>query len=58
MQLEALWASQQTLNSLYAGVKMPTYNGENLLAQINLMKDHSKIVTKRVIVESMIQKPQ
>jgi len=35
---------------------MPTYDGENLLAQLNLMKDHTKVVTKRVIVESMDQR--
>jgi polyhydroxyalkanoate synthesis regulator phasin len=50
--MQALKMSQGTLNTLYAGVKMPQYNGKNLLAQINLMKDNSKTVTKRVIVQT------
>lgn len=47
--MQALKMSQSTLNTLYAGVKMPQYNGQNLLAQINLLKDDTKTVTKRVI---------
>lgn len=47
--LQALKMSQNTLNTLYAGVKMPRYNGTNLLSQINLMKDNTVTVTKKVI---------
>lgn len=47
--IQALKMSQNTLNTLYAGVKMPRYNGNNLLSQINLMKDNTTIVTKKVI---------
>ena len=50
--MQAIKMSQGTLNTLYAGVKMPQYNGQNLLAQINLMRDNSKTVTKRVIVDA------
>lgn len=50
--LNAIRMSQGTLNTLYSGVKMPRYNGQNLLAQINLLKDDSKTVTKKVIVEA------
>lgn len=50
--IQALKMAQSTLNTLYAGVKMPQYNGQNLLAQINLLKDPSKTVTKRVIVST------
>lgn len=47
--LNAIKMSQGTLNTLYAGVKMPRYNGQNLLSQINLLNTDSKTVTKRVI---------
>ena len=47
--MQALKMSQNTLNTLYAGVKMPRYDGQNLLSQINLMKDNTMIVTKKVI---------
>jgi hypothetical protein len=50
--LQALKMSQSTLNTLYAGVKMPRYNGHNLIAQINLLKDDSKTVTKKIIVDA------
>ena len=50
--IQALKMNQGTLNTLHAGVKMPRYNGTNLLAQINLMRDNSKIVTKKVIVDA------
>mmetsp|Transcript_12076 Transcript_12076/g.10675 ORF Transcript_12076/g.10675 Transcript_12076/m.10675 type:complete len:209 (+) Transcript_12076:291-917(+) len=50
--LKAFEKSQGTLNTLHAGVKMPTYNGQNLLAQINLMRDDSKTVTKKIIVDA------
>ena len=55
--MQALKMSQNTLNTLYAGVKMPQYNGQNLLAQINLLKDDTKTVTKKVII-STLQQPQ
>lgn len=50
--LQALKMSQSTLNTLYAGVKMPRYNGHNLIAQINLLRDDSKTVTKKIIVDA------
>lgn len=50
--MQAIKMAQGTLNTLYAGVKMPRYNGQNLLAQINLLKDDSKTVTKKVIVNA------
>jgi hypothetical protein len=55
--MQALKMSQNTLNTLYAGVKMPQYNGQNLLAQINLLKDDSKTVTKKVI-SNTFERPQ
>lgn len=55
--MQALKMSQGTLNTLYAGVKMPQYNGQNLLAQINLLKDDSKTITKRVVADAF-EKPQ
>ncbi len=51
--LQALKMNQGTLNTLYAGVKMPRYTGNNLLAQINLLRDDSKTVTKKVIVNTV-----
>ena len=50
--MKALQMSQTTLNTLYAGVKMPRYNGQNLLGQINLLRDDSKTVTKKVIIQA------
>jgi len=55
--MQALKMSQNTLNTLYAGVKMPRYNGQNLLSQINLTKDETKTVTKKIIAD-MFGKPQ
>eukprot|EP00344_Euplotes_crassus_P012308 CAMPEP_0197008824 /NCGR_PEP_ID=MMETSP1380-20130617/47031_1 /TAXON_ID=5936 /ORGANISM="Euplotes crassus, Strain CT5" /LENGTH=280 /DNA_ID=CAMNT_0042429641 /DNA_START=8 /DNA_END=850 /DNA_ORIENTATION=+ len=51
--LQALKMGQGTLNTLYAGVKMPRYTGNNLLAQINLLRDDSVTVTKKVIASTV-----
>ena len=55
--MQAIKMSQNTLNTLYTGVKLPQYNGQNLLAQINLLKDDTKTVTRRVISD-VYEKPQ
>ena len=50
--MKALQMSQTTLNTLYTGVKMPHYNGQNLLGQINLLRNDAKTLTKKVIMQA------
>ena len=51
LQMDSLQASQTTLNSFYAGIKMPKYDGDNILQQLQLMNNHTKKVVKKVTVD-------
>ena len=58
ISLEALRMSQSSLNELYAGVKMPQFEGNNLLSQIRLMQESSATVVQKTIVEKHTRKSE
>lgn len=43
LSMEALKLSQSTLNDMYSGIKMPQYDGSNILNQITTMNESLRV---------------